>query len=275
MVNIPETKDKNTESQPGWVKTWWKFMDFDIGIIPLPVYIVMVILMISFTAINGITKELAMVIAIAATFAFTLGEIGNRLPLLRNIGGGAVLVTFVPSLLGYLGWIPQAMTDSVGEFFKTSKILNLFIAAVIVGSILSMDRALLIKGFLKIFAPLAVGSICAGVMGTSVGTLMGIDVHEAFFYIVVPIMAGGVGEGAIPLTIGYSQILGHDQGEMLAKVMPAIMVGNLTAVILAGLLANMGNRLPNLSGNGVLQPGAEDLLGNKQKTEKGCDIRSV
>jgi len=279
MVNITETKDKaaekERENQPAWVKTWWKLMDFDIGIIPLPVYLVLVILMIGFTAINGITKELAMVIAIAATFAFTLGEIGNRLPLLRNIGGGAVLVTFVPSLLGYLGWIPQAMTDSVGEFFKTSKILNLFIAAVIVGSILSMDRSLLIKGFLKIFAPLAAGTVCAGIVGTGVGVLMGLDLHQTFFYIVVPIMAGGVGEGAIPLTIGYSQILGHDQGEMLAKVMPAIMVGNLTAVILAGLLANLGNRLPHLSGNGVLQPGAEDLLGKQPKAEKGCDIRAV
>lgn len=275
MLNLTQNTDKAKENQPGWVKTWWKLMDFDIGIIPLPVYILLIILMIGFTAVNGITKELAMVIAISATFAFTLGEIGNRLPLMRNIGGGAVLVTFVPSLLGYLGWIPQPMTDSVGEFFKSSKILNLFIAAVIVGSILSMDRSLLIKGFFKIFAPLAVGSICAGLVGTGVGVMMGIGLHETFFYIVVPIMAGGVGEGAIPLTIGYSQIIGADQGEMLARVMPSIMVGNLTAVILAGLLANLGRRKPHLSGNGVLQPGAEDLLKQHQKAEKGCDLRAV
>jgi len=166
MVNITETKDKaaekGTETQPGWVKTWWKLMDFDIGIIPLPVYIVMVILMVSFTAINGITNELAMVIAIAATFAFTLGEIGNRLPLLRNIGGGAVLVTFVPSLLGFLGWIPQPMTDSVGEFFKTSKILNLFMQPWMGVSSPTRNGLFLFKGFLKSSARLADGWFWAG-----------------------------------------------------------------------------------------------------------------
>lgn len=275
MVDIPEIKEKTKDSKPDWVKRWWKLMDFDIGIIPLPVYIILIVLMVTFTAINGVGKELAMVIAIAATFAFTLGEIGNRLPLLKHIGGGAIMVTFIPSLLGYIGWVPQSMIHSVGDFFNSSKILNLFIAAVIVGSILSMDRSLLIKGFFKIFVPLATGSICAALVGTGVGVMMGIDLHETFFYIVAPIMAGGVGEGAIPLTIGYSQILGGNQGEMLAQVMPAIMVGNLTAVILAGLLANLGKRVPHLSGNGVLQPGAEDLLGAHQKAEKGCDLRAV
>ncbi|MFF2345994.1 2-hydroxycarboxylate transporter family protein [Pseudarthrobacter sp. NPDC058119] len=241
---------------------WWKLMDTDVGIIPLPFYLILIILLIAFTATKGITGELAMVIAISAVFAFTLGEIGNRLPLLRKIGGGAVLVTFIPSLLGYLGWVPDPMKKAVGDFFTSSKILNLFIAAVIVGSILSMNRQVLIKGFFKIFVPLLAGSVLAVVAGTAVGTALGLGLHDTFFFTVVPIMAGGVGEGAIPLTIGYSQILGMEQGAALARVLPPIMVGNLTAVILAGALALLGKKYPNLTGNGQLQAGggSDDIL---------------
>ena len=67
-----------------------------------------------------------------------------------------------------------------------------------------MDRGVLIKGFLKIFVPLAAGSVVGGVVGTLVGTLLGLGAYHTFFFIVVPIMAGGVGEGAIPLSIGYA-----------------------------------------------------------------------
>ncbi|MFF2346975.1 2-hydroxycarboxylate transporter family protein [Pseudarthrobacter sp. NPDC058119] len=253
-------------------------MDTDVGIIPLPFYLLLIILLIAFTATKGVTGELAMVIAISAVFAFTLGEIGNRLPLLRKIGGGAVLVTFIPSLLGYLGWVPEPMKKAVGDFFTTSKILNLFIAAVIVGSILSMNRQVLIKGFVKIFVPLLAGSVLAVVCGTAVGTALGLGLHDTFFFTVVPIMAGGVGEGAVPLTIGYSQILGMEQGAALARVLPPIMVGNLTAVILAGALALVGKKFPHLTGNGQLQAGggSDDILNLEEgRKPERFDLKAV
>ncbi|KSU51785.1 2-hydroxycarboxylate transporter family protein [Microbacterium enclense] len=252
-------KPKTAQDIPRWRRAWWKLMDFDVGIIPLPIYILLIALMVVFSLIDGIGTELAFVIAIAAVFAFTLGEIGNRLPLLRQIGGGAILVTFLPSLLGFLGWIPEPMVTAVGDFFNDTKVLNLFIAAVIVGSILSMDRSILIKGFVKIFIPLIAGTLLATGVGMLSGLLFGIGAHDTFFYILVPIMAGGVGEGAIPLTLGYSQITGADQGELLARVLPAIMVGNLTAVILSGLLSFIGKRIPRLTGNGELAPHKIDI----------------
>ncbi len=52
----------------------------------------------------------------------------------------------------------------------------------------------------------------------------------------IPIIAGGVGEGAIPLSIGYSEILHQEQGVLFAQVLPPIMLGSLTAILLAGSL---------------------------------------
>ena len=84
-------------------RIWRALMDTDVGIIPVPAYIVLVALLVTFIATGHVGGEIAMVVGIMATFAFTLGEIGNRLPIIRHIGGGAILVTFVPSYLAYKG----------------------------------------------------------------------------------------------------------------------------------------------------------------------------
>ncbi len=151
------------------------------------------------------------------------------------------------------------MEKAITDFTKFTNFLYIYIATIIVGSILGMDREVLIKGFLKIFAPLAIGSICAGIVGTLVGTLLGIGAYKTFFFIVVPIMAGGVGEGAIPLSIGYAAILGTQQGVMFAQVLPPVMLGSLTAIVLSGTLNYVGKKMPHLTGNGKLQPDSEEM----------------
>ena len=254
---------------------WQRWMDIDVGIIPLPIYVLLVAVLIVFSFIGKFKSDIATAIGIMTAFAFALGEIGKRMPIVKNIGGAAVIVTFVPSYLAYKGLIPAPMTAAVESFFKSSGILYVFIAAVIVGSILSMERETLIKGFLKIFVPLFFGSIVAAGVGTLTGTLLGLGSWHTFFYIVVPIMAGGVGEGAIPLSIGYHGITGIDQGEILARVMPAILVGNLTAIICAGSLAWLGKRRPQLTGNGQLQPGGDEEFRSGHQGQMDGNVQNI
>jgi len=132
-----------------------------------------------------------------------------------------------------------------------------------------MNRKVLIKGFVKIFVPLAVGSIAAMIVGTAVGVALGLGFHHTFFEIVVPIMAGGVGEGAIPLSVGYAEILHRDQGEMFATVLPPVMLGSLTAILLSGMLNYVGKRYPHLTGNGRLQPDETDEMDPHQEEITG------
>ncbi len=178
---------------------------------------------------------------------FTCAEIGKRLPLLHHIGAGAIFATFIPSALVYYHLLPAPIVKSIVDFTKFTNFLYIYIAAIIVGSILGMDRQVLIKGFLKIFVPLGVGSIAAGAVGTLVGTLLGLGPYKTFFFIVVPIMAGGVGEGAIPLSIGYSAILGQPQGDFFAQVLPPVMLGSLTAIVFSGVLNFVGKKYPRIS----------------------------
>ena len=245
---------------PWWPNGWWRIVDTRIGIIPIPIYVILIGLVAGLAYTGDIKGEVSTMIAVLVIGGFTCAEIGKRTPILGSIGAGAIFATFIPSALAYYKLLPAQVEKSIIEFTKYTNFLYLFIACIIVGSILGMDRRVLIKGFLKIFVPLALGSVAAGLVGTAVGVLMGLGAHHSFFFVVLPIMAGGVGEGAIPLSIGYSEILHQPQGDMFAQVLPPIMLGSLTAIILSGALNFVGKRYPHLTGEGRLQPGEHDDL---------------
>jgi malate:Na+ symporter len=279
-VSAPTHPDAAPAAEPWWPNGWWKIMDVRIGIIPLPVYVILVALLAGFTYTGDIKGEISIMIAVLVIGGFTCAEIGKRLPVLRNIGAGAIFATFVPSALAYYKLLPPQVEKSVVEFTKYTNFLYLFIACIIVGSILGMDRQVLIKGFLKIFVPLAVGSLAAAVVGTAVGTLLGLGTYHTFFFVVVPIMAGGVGEGAIPLSVGYSEILHQPQGDIFAQVLPPVMLGSLTAILFAGTLNFLGKRYPQLTGEGHLQPGEHDAMdsageGATDETGAPLDVSTV
>ncbi len=260
----------------GPIRKWWAIVDFRIGIVPLPVFVGILGLVAAFVRNGHVPSDILTNMAVLAVGGFACAELGKRLPLLRHIGAAAIFATFIPSYLAFAHFIPVPVVDSISAFTRSSNFLYLFISSIIVGSILGMDRHVLIAGFLKIFVPLAIGSIVAGAVGTLVGTLLGLGAAHTFFYVVVPIMAGGVGEGAIPLSVGYGSILHPVHGGVLALVLPPVMLGSLVAIVLSGLLNFLGKRFPHLTGEGRLQPGeAMDAVMAQEKPALAPDIATV
>ena len=109
-------------------------------------------------------------------------------------------------------------------------------------------------GSLKIFFPMLCGEVVGMLVGIGVGTLLGMEPFQVFFFIVLPIMAGGVGEGAIPLSMGYAALMHMEQGVALGRVLPMVMLGSLTAIVISGCLNQLGKRFPHLTGEGQLMP---------------------
>lgn len=263
-------------TEPFWPKGWWKIVDYRIGIIPLPVFVLLFAVIGGFAATGTVPSDILMAIVLLSMGGFACAELGKRIPIIRNIGAAAIFATFIPSFLAYHHLLPASILGSVTAFTKNSNFLYLFISCIIVGSILGMDRGVLIKGFLKIFVPLAAGSVAGGIVGTFVGVLLGLGAYHTFFFVVVPIMAGGVGEGAIPLSIGYAQILHQQQGDLFAQVLPPVMLGSLTAILLAGTLNFVGKKYPRLTGEGRLQPGEhEELEFEEEATDDHVDVTTV
>jgi malate:Na+ symporter len=269
-----ETLQDNASSRENstafWPRVWWSIVDYKIGIIPLPIYLILFAVIAGFALTGKVPSDILMSIVLLSMGGFTCAELGKRIPIIRNIGAAAIFATFIPSYLAFHQFLPASILDSVREFTRDSNFLYLFIACIIVGSILGMDRAVLIKGFLKIFVPLAAGSVAGALVGTLVGVLLGLGAYHTFFFVVIPIMAGGIGEGAIPLSIGYSQILHQPQGDLFAQVLPPVMLGSLTAILLAGTLNYVGKKYPHLTGEGRLQPGENDEL---EAEEEAAEMR--
>ena len=261
----------STGKLPGfWPQGWWKLMELRIGVLPLPVYALLLAIVAWFSLQPGkFPTEICMMMAVLAVGGFTCGELGKRLPVLHHFGAAAIFATFIPSYLAYKKVLPDTLVTAVTDFTKGTNFLYLFIAAVIVGSILGMDRTVLIRGFVKIVIPMAAGSVLAALVGVGVGTLLGLGAKHTLFYLVVPVMSGGVGEGAIPLSSGYADILHLKQGDEFAQVLPPVMFGSLTAILLAGALNFVGKRFPHLTGDGRLQPGEHDDMDPKQEEITG------
>jgi len=234
--------------RPGWAA-------IRIGVIPLPLF-ALVVATLAFLAHAGrVPSDLTTNIALLAVGGFSCAELGRRIPGINRIGAGAIFATFIPSYLAYMQLVPAPMIASIKDFTDQSNFLYLFIGCVIVGSILGMDRSALVSGFVKILVPVLAGSLAAALVGCAVGCALGLGLQRTAFGIVLPIMAGGVGEGAIPLSVGYATISGTSQGAWLAEILPPVMFGSLTAILLSGGLNLLGRKYPHLTGNGALQTG--------------------
>ncbi|HDR9879869.1 TPA: 2-hydroxycarboxylate transporter family protein [Burkholderia cenocepacia] len=249
-------------------------VNFRIGGMPAPMFAVLVVV----TAAAAMTKKLPndMIggFAVLMLSGMLLGEIGRRVPLLRHIGGPAILCLFVPSaLLGYK-LMDEAAMKAITTTMKTANLQYLYIACLVAGSILGMNRKILIQGFLKMFVPLLVGTIAAIAAGVAAGLMFGYDPKHTFFYIVMPILGGGIGEGILPLSIGYSEITGAAQGHLIATMVPAALIGNVVAILSSGVLSRFGEKHRHFSGDGMLVKTGEDQeLLKAQKAEAALDLR--
>ncbi|ACS86009.1 2-hydroxycarboxylate transporter family protein [Musicola paradisiaca] len=234
---------------------WWHILDnYKIGVIPVPLFL-LAGLLIGLDCLGGkLPSDIVVMVATLAFFGFACGEFGKRLPLVGKMGAAAICATFIPSALVYYGLLPQVVVESTTKFYKSTNILYLYICCIIVGSIMSMNRQTLIQGFLRIFFPMLCGEVVGMLVGMGVGITLGMDPFQVFFFLVLPIMAGGVGEGAIPLSIGYAALMHMDQGVALGRILPIVMLGSLTAIVISGALNQLGKRYPHLTGEGELMP---------------------
>ncbi len=251
-------------------------MDWRIGVVPVPIAVVLAGTLWYFVSHGEVATDLPMMIGLTLLLSFICAEIGHRIPGLRMVGGAVIVATFLPSALAYYHVLPPDLVGAVSSFTKGSNYLFLYISAIIVGSVFAMDRTVLIRGFVKIFAPLAAGTVAAVIVGGAVGAALGLGVAHSLFYVVLPVMAGGVGDGAVPLSLGYAGVLHQGFGGQFAQILPAVMIGSLFAILIAGALNWLGKRKPQWTGEGRLQPGAQiDEFLKKDEPPPHADVMSI
>ncbi|WP_158811004.1 2-hydroxycarboxylate transporter family protein [Beijerinckia sp. L45] len=241
---------------------WLRVSVFKVGPLPLPVYVALTALTAAAVLTKRLPNDLIGGLTILMLVGFLMVELGSRLPVLKQIGGTAIMSLFVPSaLIGYHLVDPEIL-KAVTATYKTANLQYLYIACLVAGSILGMDHKVLVQGFLRMFVPLLIGTAVAIGTGVLVGLLFGYEIKHTFFFIVVPILGGGLGEGVLPLSLGYAEMLHRPQADLVAMMVPAALLGNVVAIIASGMLNRLGEKRPAYSGNGILvRSGADrDLL---------------
>jgi len=250
-----------------------KIAGHKIGPLPLPVYIVLFIIIFTAVLIGKLPSDMIGGFAIIMIIGWFLGDVGLKVPILKDIGGPAILSMFVPSILVYYNLIHPNALSSITAVMKTANFLYLYIACLVCGSIMGMARIVLIQGFLRMFIPLAAGTIAAITAGCLMGFLFGYNIYHTFFYITNPILGGGIGEGILPYSLGMSEILKQPQASLIPKLVPAAMLGNIAAIISCGFLKKLGENYPRYSGQGLLvRTGGDDKLLAEMNKEHKLDF---
>ena len=230
----------------------------DVGAVPLTLFVGIAAIVVVASMAGVLPKNMIGGLAVIMTLGFALAKIGRMVPVLKDIGGPAILCLMIPSVLVYFGVFGPHTLGTVHLLMKEANLLYFVIACLVVGSILGMNRTILIQGMVRMFVPLAVGTGAAIFSGLLVGSLFGYSMYHTFFFIIVPIIGGGIGEGILPLSLAYSAILGQTPDVYVAQLAPAAVVGNIFAIICAGFLARLGVRRPQLSGDGMLIRSQDD-----------------
>ena len=195
-----------------------------------------------------------------------LDYIGNKMPIVKDyLGGGPIVVIFASAALVYFNLLPAKEVKIIKDFVTTQSFLDFYIAALIVGSILGMNRKLLIKAALG-YLPVIVGGVIVALLLTGiVGYITGYGFMTAIFFIAIPIMGGGMGAGAVPLSQIFGQTLQKDPTELLAVMVPAVALGNALAIVAAGILDKLGKRYPSITGNGKLLKDQDNTLDEEKQ----------
>lgn len=203
----------------------------------------------------------------AGCFAFMivlgtiLNEIGERTPIIRSyLGGGAIVIIFGSALLNYFNLLPALvktlddgtkvynmtlannmdLVGSISSFFKPKgAFLDLYIAALITGSILGMNRNLLKKAAARYF-PAVFGAIIFGFgLSVTVGMVMGYSAVKAMLLIAMPIIGGGMGAGAVPLSKIFESTGTMSAAEAISIMTPAVAIGNAISIVMGGMIVKI------------------------------------
>ena len=267
--------------------------------LPWYIFAIFAVIVIIATYTGTLPGGMAGCFAFMIVLGTILYEIGEHAPIIRSyLGGGAIVVIFGSALLNYFHLLPTVvgttadgtkiynfvegfdLVASINTFFKpTGAFLDFYIAALITGSILGMNRKLLVKAAARYFPAIFGAIIVSFGLTAIVGTVMGFGAIKSVLLIALPIMGGGMGAGAVPLSKIFESSGTMTAAEAISIMTPAVAIGNAISIVLGGILVKVIHS-KELNGQGKLMRSvdAADELGvseEMQAKRDNIDVRNM
>ena len=246
--------------------------------LPWPIFAIISVVVLAAAYLGVLPQGMAGCFAFMIVIGTILNEIGDRTPIINSyLGGGAIVIIFGTALLDYFHVLPHllktaedgtkiwanfAHLDVVGNissFFKpTGAFLDFYIAALITGSILGMNRKLLMKAAARYFPAIFGGLILSFALCVGLGAITGFGAVKALLLIALPIMGGGMGAGATPLSKIFESTGTMSAADAISIMTPAVAIGNAISIVMAGIVVKVITD-KKWNGNGALmQAGTVD-----------------
>ena len=201
--------------------------------------------------VGALPTDFAGTFALMLSIGIVFDEIGERIPFWNSyIGGGIVLAFLGTAALVYFNILPEKYVGAINVIMDDIDFLTLFIVILITGSILALDRKLMIKSFVGYIPAILGGLAGAFLLGCLTGLLFGINPAEVALKYVLPIMGGGNGAGAVPLSQIYEQVTGLPKEGYYSFAIAVLTIANIFAIITAAILKKIGEVKTSLTGDG-------------------------
>ena len=227
---------------------------FEVKTFGLPLWLACIVTAVAIiaAATGALSADLAGSFVLMLSIGFICNEIGERIPFWNSyIGGGLVLTFLVSAFLFTYNIIPQKYADAIGMVMDDADFLTFFIIFLITGSILSLDRKLLLRSFAGYIPTILGGLVDAGVLGIAAGLLFGVNPVNILLKYVLPIMGGGNGAGAVPLSQIYETVTGDPAANYYSFAITILTIANIFAILTAAVLHKIGTKKPCWTGDGT------------------------
>lgn len=200
---------------------------------------------------GALTTDMTGCLALMLAIGFLCNEVGERIPIWNSyVGGGLVLAFLVSAILFTYKIIPQEYAESMQFLVLDVNFLSFFIIFLVTGSILSLDRRLLLRSFARYLPTIFGGIVGASLFGIFAGMLYGVTPMDVMVRYVLPIMGGGNGAGAVPLSQIYKSATGQSASGYYSFALTILTIANVFAIFMGALLNHLGKRLPEWTGDG-------------------------
>jgi Na+/citrate or Na+/malate symporter len=236
-----------------------KAFEYELAGIALVPFSIMAVLSVVFL-VSGHLQETGIVgvFALMWSLGFVLYAIGENLPVWREYVGGGLIMAFLGSaVVVHFGLIGPEDSEYLAESVIGNRFLYFLLVALVGGTILSVERETLLRSVLGLLPVILFAIGGATICGVIAGVLLGIEPARIVTHYVLPIMSGGNGAGAIPMSEIYADTTGETPASYYGFAISVLTIANIIAILIASALNQLGKRFPALTGEGRLSMKAD------------------
>lgn len=154
-------------------------------------FLILAALMMVMAANDWMLTNMVGALAFAMVVGTLLGWVGDHIPVWKTwFGGGMLFACLVAGAFNTFNLIGEGSKEALNTFNGTTGFLDLYILILITGSVLSVDRKMLLKSFVGYIPTILAGIVGALALAGVVGAVTGVGAIEAITGYAIPVMGG-------------------------------------------------------------------------------------